>query len=78
GPGDLVDNNKSGILIDRVGDIEGLTSALLRLIESEDLRREMGENGYEKSKQFSQDIVMGKWMSLFEELIKNNDTSNDK
>lgn len=69
GPRDLVDHNKTGILVDNVKDIEGLANGIIKLMQSEDLRQEMGEAGYEKSKQFGKEIIVDRWIELFNELI---------
>jgi glycosyltransferase involved in cell wall biosynthesis len=41
---DIIDHEKTGLVV-KPGDVEGLASALGRLIEDPDLRRRLGENG---------------------------------
>ncbi len=69
GPRYLIDHNDTGMLIDETGDVDALAEALIKLIDSEELRRCMGRKGYEKSKQFDKDVVIDKWISLFNELM---------
>lgn len=69
GPRDLIDQNQTGFLIDKVGDVSGLAAGLMRLMESEELRRDMGEASYNKSKCYNESVVIDRWMSLFKEII---------
>lgn len=71
GPRDIINHNETGILVDRVGDVEGLANGLMKLMESEELRRAMGQKGLERAQIFSEEKVIDKWMALFEELISN-------
>ncbi len=70
GPKDIITNNETGILVDRVGDIDGLANGLMQLMESEDLRRNMGQKGFERSQSFSKENAIDKWMALFDEIVK--------
>lgn len=67
GPSDIINNGVDGILVDE-GDIDGLSNAILRLIEAPDLRKEMGGKAFESSQRFSEKTIMDKWEQLFKEL----------
>ena len=42
----------------------------MHLIEDEQLRKQMGRSSRERSKLFSEDVVMKRWYDLFAELVK--------
>lgn len=68
GPRDIIDDGVDGILVPE-GDVEGLADGICRLIEEEDLRREMGKNAIRKVREkFSEDKIMKQWTDLFESL----------
>lgn len=58
-----------GILV-ADGDIAGFASALSRLMESEDLRREYGGSGIERAKDFHPDVIMLQWVKVFGNIRK--------
>ena len=49
-----------------------MAQCVINLIENEELRKAMGEESYNMSKQFSKEDIMQKWINLFEGLTKNN------
>jgi len=67
GPKDLISDGKNGFLI-ATGDNATFTDRILQLIESEDLRKNMGKAAREHSLQFSEDNIMKRWLSLFAEI----------
>ena len=56
GPSDIVENEKNGILL-RDGDINGLTIAIDRLIDDEELRNRLGSNAKNSSRQFDINLI---------------------
>ena len=71
GPRDIIENDKSGYLIED-NDLNKYATKLKTLMQDENLRAKMGTKSKEivKSK-FSKEVVMKQWMELFER-IKNN------
>ena len=71
GPRDIIENEKSGYLIED-NNLNEYATKLKTLMQDENLRAKMGTKSKEivKSK-FSKDVVMKQWMELFER-IKNN------
>jgi len=67
GPADIIDDGKIGYLIED-GNVEKFAQAVIKLIENEELRKEMGMAAIEKSKKFLPEQIMPKWIKLFEEL----------
>ena len=65
GPKDIITNNVDGILID-YGDIEGLSKAMIHLLDNPEKAIEMGKNAKEKiEKHYSMDVVGKMWEDLF-------------
>ncbi|WP_086276696.1 glycosyltransferase family 4 protein [Campylobacter vicugnae] len=71
GPRDIIEDDKSGYLIED-NDLNKYATKLKTLMQDENLRAKMGAKSKEivKSK-FSKEVVMKQWMELFER-IKNN------
>ena len=71
GPKDIIEDGKTGFLIpDR--DISCYAEKVCELIESYDLRKEMGEAAVISSQRYSIDKVMPRWKDLFEKLTKSS------
>lgn len=68
GPRDIIEDGVNGFLLEE-GDREGMADRLMRLMADEQLRQAMGKSGVEKSKAFSEEEVMKKWVVLFEKLL---------
>lgn len=68
GPKDII-KDSFGSLVPN-GDTKALAAALMKWMENEDMRKQGGKCAYETSKQYSQEIVMKKWIDLFKEVIK--------
>ncbi len=69
GPRDIITDGKDGFLVP-VNDEQQLADRICRLIEHEDIRRQMGAAALEKSKNFSIDKIMILWTALFDSLVK--------
>ncbi len=65
GPSDVIEDNKSGFLIED-NNLEAYASKLRLLMDDENLRKEMGANAKEKMKEkFSKEIILKQWEELF-------------
>ncbi|MDE6642648.1 MAG: glycosyltransferase family 4 protein [Muribaculaceae bacterium] len=69
GPRDVINDGYNGFLVDN-GDIQGLANAIIQLIENPSLRKSMGEKAYEKSTNYHKDLIMKRWVDLFQSLIQ--------
>jgi len=67
GPADIIDDGKNGYLVED-GNIEAFANCVLKLIENDSLRKDMGAAAIEKSKQYLPEKIMPQWMDLFEKL----------
>jgi glycosyltransferase involved in cell wall biosynthesis len=68
GPGEIIEDGRDGILLPEE-DVEGMTRALLELIEDEERRVRYGAAAREKAHKFDIDVIGGQWESLFDELL---------
>ncbi|KAF2081156.1 glycosyltransferase family 4 protein [Flavobacterium sharifuzzamanii] len=66
GPAQIVDNN-TGFLIDN-GNFNDFSEKILMLIENEEMRKEMGENGKNNANKFSEDKILLQWESLIDKI----------
>lgn len=67
GPMEIITDGVDGFLI-KNRNIEAFADKVCQLIEDEDLRRRMGQNGIMSSQRYRADVIMPKWVCLFEEL----------
>ena len=67
GPKDIVDDDKNGLLV-KEDDIKGLAEAMMKLMGDESLRRKMSAYAREVANIYSEEKVMQKWISLFENM----------
>ncbi len=68
GPKDIIADGENGFLIPE-GNEELFANRLLELMSDENRRKEMGRKAFENSKNYSENLVMKKWITLFNELI---------
>jgi glycosyltransferase involved in cell wall biosynthesis len=68
GPGEIVSDGVDGVLVQN-GDIEGLTRALLELIEDEGKRRRYGAAALDKARQYEISNIGPRWDALLEDLL---------
>jgi glycosyltransferase involved in cell wall biosynthesis len=67
---EIVEDQVNGLLVPPKN-VEKLTSALAKLIESPELRKKMGQLGRNKVKRdFSEQKVIAETMTLYQELLK--------
>ena len=69
GPGEIVEDNINGIVINDVGNISKLSEAICTLIENVDLRCKMGKASVVVSQRFSEKNIKPQWIKLFHNLI---------
>lgn len=68
GPRDIISDGDDGFLI-KENDLDGFADKLSLLIEDSGLRQKMGKTASQNVLRFTEDVVMGKWISLFDELV---------
>lgn len=68
GPADIITNGVDGFLV-KNRDIQAFADRVCQLIEDKDLRRRMGQNGIVSSQRYRADVIMPKWINLFEKLL---------
>lgn len=69
GPRDVITNEQDGILVSE-GNVSELAQSLMKLMADEILRKKMGNQARINSDKFAEPVIMGKWLSLFEELAR--------
>lgn len=65
GPSDIVADGKDGILVEN-GNVEKMAEAICFLIENSNKRMIYGKTARQSATHFSQEIIMKKWIALFE------------
>ena len=65
GPRDIIDNGRNGFIVPN-GDIEGLASAMMKVMGDDELRRSMGAAAVKVTERYSEEAVMKQWVELFE------------
>ena len=69
GPAELLGHDR-GLLVQN-GDVTALADALIRMIENEDLREQMGSNAQVYAQaHFSEQVIMNQWITSIREAIK--------
>ena len=68
GPADIITDGVDGFLI-KSRDIQAFADRVCQLIKDKELRRRMGQNGIVSSQRFRADIIMPRWINLFEKLL---------
>ena len=64
GPKDIIRHGVNGLLV-KNGDIQGLADAMMKLMGDEALRKQMSVEARLVTETYSEEKVMGKWISLF-------------
>lgn len=67
GPRQIITDGKDGILVEN-GNVQELADKICYLVENEDIRKDMARNAVEKAKLYSVDVIMKKWLDLFESI----------
>lgn len=68
GPADIIREGEDGFLVTN-GDIDAFASRLLRLIEDENLRKEMGQKAKQNVKRYLPETIVPQWDALFKLLV---------
>jgi glycosyltransferase involved in cell wall biosynthesis len=66
---DLIINNENGFVVSHEDKI-GLINAFVSLINNENLRKQMGENGFEKVQKYRLENVLKEYSLIYEELLR--------
>ncbi len=74
GTDELIQDGVNGLLVD-IGDEQGMTDALEKLIQDEELMKQMGEANREKASLFQIDTIVDEWMKLIHQVIPNSSVS---
>ena len=74
GTDELIQDGVNGLLVD-IGDEQGMTDALEKLIQDEELMKQMGEANREKASLFQIDTIVNEWMKLINQVIPNSSVS---
>lgn len=69
GPKEIIHDEVDGLLVP-FNDKEIFAQKLSYLIENETIRKQMGKAASENIQRYSQDIIMQKWMNLFQRLVE--------
>ena len=68
GPRDIIKDEENGLIVPD-GDIQALADAMMRLMANESLRQTMSVEARKVTETYSEEVVMGKWVELFEGLM---------
>lgn len=68
GPGDIIENNKTGFLVE-YGNTSKFAEKLQLLMSDEELRVQMGSAGRKTSKKYNQENIIPQWDGLFKNLL---------
>jgi glycosyltransferase involved in cell wall biosynthesis len=66
---DIINNNENGFIVDN-NDMEGFVKKLKLLMENSEIRLLMAENAISSSTRFTIEIVLKKYLNIFEQLIE--------
>lgn len=69
GPKDIINHGENGLIV-KNGDIEGLAEAMKMMMRDDDARKRMGENAKKVVDTYSEEVVMKKWINLFDSLVE--------
>ena len=64
GPRDIIQNEVNGLLVESRNELD-LANAIIRLIQSQGLREQMGKAALERTRDFDISSIVSRWMSLF-------------
>lgn len=65
GPSEIIQNGYNGFIV-KDGDADTFVSSICRIIEDERLRHTMGQNALQSAAAYTADMVMPKWVELFQ------------
>ncbi|MBR4996063.1 MAG: glycosyltransferase family 4 protein [Alistipes sp.] len=68
GPKDIISHGENGLIV-KNGDIEALAQAMKKMMLNNEERRQMGERARKVVNEYSEEVVMRKWITLFDSLV---------
>ena len=71
GPKEIINHGENGMIV-KNDDIEGLAEAMKIMMRDDNARKRMGENAMKVVDTYSEEVVMKKWINLFNSLIEKN------
>lgn len=71
GPKEIINDNENGYLI-KMEDHDDFIKKTLAILENDSLRKEFGKKAKINSSRFSEEIIMQRWIELFEEVVYRN------
>jgi len=77
GPGEIVNSGTNGLLVPPE-DTDALGKALLKVIEDDELRSQMGKASHTDAQQYEVETIAHAWESLFEELLQRRHASKQR
>ena len=69
GPADIIDDHRNGLLVP-AKDVEGLTAALMEMVEDEELRRRCGDAAIETARDYTMAAIGPKWEEMLQALLQ--------
>lgn len=66
---DIVTDDYNGVIVPP-GDTDLLATEMMALMDDEPRRKRLALNGVESSHRFTREIIAGKWLSMFEDMLK--------
>ena len=69
GPADIIDDHRNGLLVP-AKDVDGLSAALLEMIEDEELRRRCGDAALETSRDYTMAAIGPRWEEMLQALLQ--------
>ena len=69
GPKDVIADGVDGFLVND-GDVDALADKLMKLMNDEALRKNMGVAAFERSERYAEDHIMKQWTDLFDVVLK--------
>lgn len=67
GPSEIIDG-QYGLMVEN-GNVEALSQAIVQFIDNESLRREMSKKAYERSRDYTVDVIILRWKHMLNELV---------
>lgn len=74
GPGEIVNSGSNGLLVPPE-DTDALGEALLKVIEDDELRTQMGKAAHTDARQYEVAAIASRWEDLFEQLLQRRQAS---